>query len=133
MSRGPHQKRGAPCAVSVVFAAVFVVLFGTNTHAATWYVDVGNTSGNEDGLYWATAFQTIQPAVDAAATGDEVWVAEGTYTGTGSNVVEMKSHITLYGGFAGGETTLDQRDWTVHLTTVDGEEAARHLCGRFTK
>jgi hypothetical protein len=37
-----------------------------------------------DGLSWATAFDTLQEGVDAAGDvgSGEVWVAEGTYTGT---------------------------------------------------
>ena len=33
---------------------------------AVWYVDKDNTSGVEDGTAGATAFTTIQPAIDAA-------------------------------------------------------------------
>lgn len=102
----------------------------TNT---IWYVDHENT-GTEDGLSWATAFKTIQPAIDAASTagGGEVWVAEGTYSEARAHVdgsLEMKEGVYLYGGFvgiavSGGlETDRSQRDWNTHVTTIDGSVA----------
>lgn len=45
---------------------------------ADWYVDC-RASGADNGSSWADAFTAIQPAVDAAASGDTVWVADGVY------------------------------------------------------
>ena len=39
----------------------------------------------------------------------EVWVAAGTYV----ECITLKAEVALYGGFAGGETDLSQRNWTV--------------------
>ena len=60
--------------------ALFILLTSSfAASAAVWYVDKNNTSGAEEGASWATAFTTIQPAIDAAFYdgGGEVWVAEG--------------------------------------------------------
>ena len=96
---------------------------------AIWYVDVDNASGPWDGTSWATAFNTIQSAVNAASCGGEVWVAEGTYTGTGDNVVVMASDVYLYGGFSGTETDRSERNWTAHVTTIHGSGERRCLIG----
>lgn len=93
------------------------------------YVNV-NTSGSDpgDGRSWATAFRTVQPALDAAhAAGSpcEVWVASGTYhvwTDTPSSTIELRDGVALLGGFAGDETARDQRDWRAHETRLDGQD-----------
>ena len=63
--------------------------------ADVWYVDDSNTGGPWDGLSWATAFQLIQDGVDAASSGDEVWVVGATY----EESVTLVSGVSVYGGF----------------------------------
>ena len=97
---------------------------------AVWYVDADNTTGIENGRAWATAFSSIQAAVDAAsARGGEVWVAEGAYTATTDTVVTMAENVHLYGGFAGTETLREERDWTAHVTAIDGQNTRRCVIG----
>ncbi len=85
------------------------------------YVSKSGTYSN-DGKSWSTAKANIQDAindlVDNGLTG-EVWVAAGTYTptesteSTGGSTVYMSfkipAGISVYGGFAGTETSKDQR------------------------
>jgi parallel beta-helix repeat protein len=68
--------------------------------------------------YWGAepAATTVQSAIDAAATGDEVWVAEGTYL---ENCV-LKDGVSLFGGFGSTETSRSERDWNAHRTILDG-------------
>lgn len=49
-----------------LFPLVFLFL-PTGAETTIWYVDAGNSSGTEDGTSWATAYTSIQPAIDAAA------------------------------------------------------------------
>jgi len=80
-----------------------------------------STSGNDenDGLTWATAKQTVQAGLNAATGGDEVWVAAGTYVEN----ITLKDAVALYGGFAGNETELSQRNWATNKTVLDGNQA----------
>jgi hypothetical protein len=87
-------------------------------------VSLANTSGTEDGRSWATAFTSIQTGLDSIDEG-EVWIAAGTYTGTADNVVVIKSHVNLYGGFVGTEASRDARDWKTNKAIIDGESARR--------
>ncbi len=66
---------------------------------------------------WGRAKRTVSAALNAAVSGDEVWVSAGRYP----ERIEIKDGISLYGGFAGHETERDQRDWTTHVAVLDGE------------
>jgi parallel beta-helix repeat protein len=78
------------------------------------------------GSSWALAKKTVQAAIDAAAEGDEIWVATGIYPEHIKNKVLNETidpipiNVALYGGFAGTETARDQRNWMTNLTVLDG-------------
>ncbi|HOJ69965.1 MAG TPA: hypothetical protein PLH06_14325, partial [Candidatus Hydrogenedentes bacterium] len=75
---------------------VLVVCLGGMAQAQVWRVDP-TAPGSQDGLTWATAFHTIQPAIDAAyaAGGGQVWVAGGTI---GSPRVYNEPRTEAWGG-----------------------------------
>ncbi|HEY3266773.1 MAG TPA: right-handed parallel beta-helix repeat-containing protein [Armatimonadota bacterium] len=81
------------------------------------YVNKDAPGPAHDGASWATAFVAVQPAVSAAAEGDEVWVARGVYVGS------ITSSLSLYGGFAGTETERSQRNWAANVTVLDGQNS----------
>lgn len=82
--------------------------------SAIVYVNTNATGTVHDGRSWATAFTDVQPAIGAAKSGDEVWVAAGSY-----GPVVLLEAIGLYGGFAGTEATRSQRDWKANVTVLD--------------
>lgn len=84
------------------------------------YVDRNAPGPDRDGCSWATAFPTIQEAVNACIGHDAVWVADGVYE---ENLV-LRNGVGLYGGFAGDEGRLDQRRWAEHPSVIDGRGAA---------
>ena len=89
-----------------------------------YYVDV-NASGNNSGTSWTDAFVNLEDALNAVGNGTEVWVADGTYTPQSidrqSGFTWWKDSVKVYGGFAGGETMLSQRDWMVNRTVLSGD------------
>lgn len=101
--------------VAVVAVVLSTLVFAGHAPAAVRFVD-NNAPAGGDGLSWQTAFATVQAGIDAATSGDEVWVKQGTYR---ENVV-AKNGVALYGGFAGSETDRNQRSWTSFVTTIDG-------------
>ena len=118
--------------------------------AGILYVDWANATGPWDGLAWATAFRRLQEGLDAAAeiaaaaagsprakraqlapaaARPQVWVARGLYKpterGDREAAFRLRSGVDLYGGFAGTETTLEERDWTVNETVLSGAVGTR--------
>lgn len=89
---------------------------------AVVFVSTGG-SDNNTGASWAAAKRTVQAGVNTAtvaeAVGDSVWVAAGTYV----ERIAMRAGVSLYGGFAEGDTDLAQRDPSVHPTILDGDQA----------
>ena len=86
--------------------------------AATIYVSTAGNDGN-NGRSWADAKKTVQAGLNTAAAGDQVWVAAGTYVEN----ITLTAEVALYGGFAGTEADLVQRNWTVNVTVLDGNRA----------
>jgi hypothetical protein len=70
---------------------------------------------------------SIQYAIDECepGNGDTIYVAGGTYTGTGSAVITVTKSITLYGGWNGTTTTPVVRDPDTYATILDAENGRR--------
>lgn len=80
------------------------------------HVKPDSLSPDGKGLTWDTAFHTVQEAIDAAVSGDEIWVVAGTY----SEKITLTKGVALYGGFVGTETGQNQRNWGENVTILDG-------------
>jgi uncharacterized repeat protein (TIGR02543 family) len=91
------------------------------------YVDLNATAGNLDGTSWTDAYTNIQDAIDNATSGQQIWVAQGTYMPTTSNTNLRKATyrinkiLSIYGGFQGNETQVAQRDAVANITILSGD------------
>jgi len=92
------------------------------------YVNL-DAAGDDDGSSWANAHESLQEAIAEAEPNDQIWVAEGTYrptTGTDREAsFKVPDGVKIYGGFAGGETALAQRDIENNVTELTGEIATQ--------
>jgi cysteine-rich repeat protein len=101
---------------------------GEGCAACRVHVDADGGAAQPDGLTWASALATVQEGIRAAAaqpTPCEVWVAAGVYlawTGAQSDTLQLEPGVALYGGFAGTETSREERSWDAHPSLLDGRE-----------
>jgi hypothetical protein len=107
------------------------VLCFNQSNAATIYVK-HNASGSNNGTSWTNAYTSLQSAISNASSGDEVWVAAGTYkpsaypvgrttSDTREYAFYLESGVEYYGGFAGTETLRSQRDYENNVTILSGD------------
>lgn len=68
---------------------------------------------------------TLQTALAQAIAGETIYLATGTYTGTGPAVVTITKSITLYGGWDGTTTAPTVRDPTLFPSILDGQDQRR--------
>lgn len=85
-----------------------------------------DASPGGDGASWETALPELRDALIVAQSGDELWVAAGTYApapsgGDRNASFSLRSGVAIYGGFAGDETSVDQRDAFFNVTTLTGD------------
>lgn len=87
----------------------------------SYFAPLGDTifiaaEGEGGGTSWEDASPNLQDAIRLAklCNKNTIWVKNGIYTGNNSSPYsfEMESGVTIYGGFSGTETSLDQRSGT---------------------
>lgn len=126
-----HRTRHLDFFRFLLFAIVLSLFLATaplSSHAAPkmWYVK-SDAIGRNDGSSWANAFTDLQAALEAAQAADQIWVAQGIYKPSSSldraSSFVLKEGVALYGGFAGHETRLNQRNWQTQLTILSGDLA----------
>lgn len=104
--------------------AVIAAFYSSAAWAATIYVK-SDAAGTSTGTSWTNAYPGLQSALARAKSGDEIWVAAGTYKPTTNTdraiSFTMKDSVNVYGGFAGTETTRAQRNWSTHETILSGD------------
>ncbi|MDR2835563.1 MAG: InlB B-repeat-containing protein [Bacteroidales bacterium] len=121
----------------------------------TRYVKQG---GVGDGSSWANASGNLQNIINISASGDSVFVAQGTYTpqwtAAGYNIdtvndansvypsvsdgennsFVMKKGVLIYGGFPNtGNPVFSDRNWETYTTILDGNNACYHVIIASTK
>jgi hypothetical protein len=87
-----------------------------------WKVNATAAAGG-DGKTWEAAFNDLQTAMQQSQAGDEIWVAAGRYTPgtTREDTFQLKPGCQLYGGFAGTETSREERNWELNATFLSGD------------
>ena len=121
--------------------SLVVLLIGTSTFAQIFVADY-QLAGNNDGTSWADAYLDLATAIENANEGDEIWVAIGIFVppvsivpnGSGfdtTNTYYIDKNLKLYAGFAGGETSIDQRNFVLDRAVIFGDVNGDDIVNRF--
>ena len=100
--------------VARIIVLVVVLSAVTTSYGATWYVRAGSSGDGSAG----NPFGRIQLAVTAAAGGDAILVAAGSYA---ENLIIDSKSIVIQGGW---DSTFALRNWKTNVTTINGGLAA---------
>lgn len=104
------------------------LVVGQTAEASVIHVDATPSGSGNDGSSWPDAYSDLQTALAAATSGDQIWVAEGSYrptSGADRTVsFQLKTGVEVYGGFAGNELALGDRNPSNHTTTLTGDIGA---------
>ncbi len=113
---------------AVLCSGTAIALAAPVASAAVRFVNVNLQTGANDGTSWENAYSGangVALALAASTSGDQIWVAAGTYKPTTATTRTayhtLKTGVAIYGGFAGGEGSLDERDIVANTTILSGD------------
>ena len=136
----PRVQDGDNDQTATVNMGAYETTAGAMPDRLTLYVDA-DVSVPGDGLSWSTALLDLQEALSEAAARntdtdpandiDQIWIAEGIYMPSAelepgdarSAAFSLLDGVAMYGGFAGTETIIEERDISAHVTTLSGNWA----------
>ncbi|MFN0136229.1 MAG: S8 family serine peptidase [Phycisphaerae bacterium] len=78
-------------------------------------------TGRETGASWEDAFPYLQAALAQADENlgvREIWIAAGPYQPSSGSPFVIRNGLTLYGGFAGDESSTGERNLTANITLL---------------
>ena len=119
---------------AVIVAALFYAIWASAVSGSEFYIFVDDTAvGANNGTSWADAFTSLQDALAAASSGEEIRVAQGFYspdrgsgiaTGDRETTFELFSDLAIRGGYAGfGSPDPDARNINEYPTILTGDLA----------
>ncbi|MCF0075754.1 T9SS type A sorting domain-containing protein [Dyadobacter sp. CY261] len=97
---------------STLLLLLLPILFSSAAFARIRYVKA-NSPNFTSGESWSEASNDLQYMIDLSNAGDQVWVTGGTYHRNPGNAYQLKSGVSVYGGFAGNEKELWERNLLV--------------------
>jgi predicted outer membrane repeat protein len=87
-----------------------------------FYVDASNSAILQNGGTWATAYSTLQKALEDVnlEAGDTIYVAKGTYSPLANQSFKMIEGVKMYGGFLNTAADFNERDFKANEAILKG-------------
>lgn len=102
-------------------------MFALSAPATTLFV---REAAKGNGTSWADATGDLVATLLRAQAGDQVWVAKGIYYPSAENnrrkAFTIPAGVQVLGGFAGNETSLQQRDLQSNKTVLSGNIGSKN-------
>lgn len=123
-----------------IYLNSFLLLFTLAIPVASLFTQVvyvkHDAAGSNDGSSWQNAYTKLEDALANTSAG-QIWVAAGTYNPGGTtpdsaSVFAVKNSLALYGGFAGTENSLNQRNPVANVTILSGDINGDDISENFT-
>ena len=115
----PDGWTGDSCTVPIIYVNAGII------------ADAGN-----NGRSWEQAFANLPKALEEAERQNEaeIWVAKGRYVPGNSreSTFQLTEDVHLYGGFAGDERLMAERDFELNETILDGDINGDDSASSFT-
>ena len=111
-------------AVRLLTGILLISAVATTGHAIDWFV-AGDGDGTT-GADWASAYTDLQAAVDAAGSGDTVYIKQGTYAVTAAVTIDGKD-LTILGGYEGATPEPGAYTNDPAATVVEGDGASSRV------
>ncbi|MCB0686115.1 MAG: hypothetical protein KDC53_06310 [Saprospiraceae bacterium] len=113
--------------MKILICCLILLISQIANSQSTYYV-TPTGAGSMDGSSWINASDDLQDMINTAMEGDQIWVAQGSYLPTVSfggatdrdKTFYINKNIQIYGGFSGGESFLNDRNWRGNPTILDG-------------
>lgn len=127
------SNRASSSSSLALLLAVCVLLSATAREAsaqAIRFVDASAPAGG-NGASWATAYADLRVAllaVQSQPAVTQLWIADGVYVSS-AGAFPLRNNLALYGGFAGGESSLEARDPEANPTILSGAGSFRVVNG----
>lgn len=87
-----------------------------------------DATGANNGSSWADAYTKLHVAIENAPEGADVWIAAGIYIrGEQNRSFYLTRTMNLYGGFAGTETSFNERNITENPTILSADNNSDDL------
>jgi parallel beta-helix repeat protein len=135
MTLGKHERHVFLAATSSLLLIGLLLLLNETSQAARAGSGVLYASPSGSGSACSRALPCdLQTVLSVSVNDDTVYLAGGTYSGSGGAVITLTRSIDLLGGWDGSPTGPFARDPDTYTTTVDGQGQRRvvHISGSIT-